>query len=263
MDKHDFGEISFRVFAITMSVLSDKAEFDEKCKLSFEVYDLNDDKVIDKIELKTLIMDLLNTAKGQDFMDPLLVKLINSNDYFVDKLIENTMKCFDLDNNGNITYQSYAKFIKKNPRLLQPFTLDIEKLLDYEAEQRRMKRISLNSLKKKKLRQIVIGQDPKKQWNKKWHKPQWYKDMEKDQIQHVNSIHDANEICKDMFDHDIDTINETIKEEDELFSAQGSGSGSSSDAGSDINDEEAMKKKEEEERRKQEDYQDTLDLLYD
>ena len=248
------GELSFRVFARTMSVLSDKATINEKCEISFNLYDLNDDGVIDQNELKTLINDLLDLAK--DFMDPLLIKLMsnNSNNFFVNKLISNTMKLFDLDANGHITYKSYCKFIKKNPRLLAPFTLDIEKLLDYEAEQRRMKRISINSLKKKKLRQMVIGQDPKKQWNKKWHKPQWYKDMEKDEIQHVNSIHDANEICKDMFDSTKIKQNVTIKEEKETNDDR------SSDSDQDEMDE--IQKKQKEEKEKEERMQDTIDFLH-
>ena len=105
------GELSFRVFARTMSVLSDKASFAEKCELSFNLYDLNNDNFIDKTELKTIIMDLLETAKGSDFMDPFLMKLINSNDFFVHQLITNTMKLFDLDSNGNISYSSYCKFV--------------------------------------------------------------------------------------------------------------------------------------------------------
>ena len=258
------GELSFRVFARTMSILSDKASFDEKCKLSFNLYDLNNDDLIDKTELRTLIMDLLETAKGTDFMDPFLVKLINVNDFFVNQLITNTMKLFELDSNGNITYSSYRKFVAKNPRLIAPFTLDIEKLLDFEAEQRRMKRISLNSLKKKKLRQIVIGQDPKKQWNKKWHKPQWYKTMEKDQIEHVNSIHDGNEICKDMFDVTA-TINETIlesKEEEETEQFINDPRSGSLLQSSDSEDRDNDKEKEEE-RRRQERIQDTIEFLYD
>jgi len=177
---------------------------------------------------------------------------MNNNSFFVNKLISNTMKMFDLDNNGNITYESYCNFVRKNPRLLAPFTLDIEKLLEYEAEQRRMKRISINSLKKKKLNQMFIGQDPKKKYNKKWKKPQFIKDMEKDRIQHVNSIHNANEICQDLFE--IDDENKNHNKLNELNEPSSTSNDTEMDE---------IEKKEKEEKEKQERMQRTIEFLYD
>jgi len=237
MDQHSLNEISFRVFARTMSVLSDKASISEKCKLSFNLYDINNDDVIDCNELKQIINDLIMTAK--EFMDPLLLKLISKNNTsFINKLISNTMKLFELDNNGNITYSAYCSFIEQNPRFLRPFTLNIEELLDFEAEQRRMKRISIDSLKKKKLTQMIIGQDPKKKYNKKWKTPQFIKSLSKDKIQIVSSIKDAEQIYIDLDQHkngSIQTVNEPLSDE----------------------------QKEKEEKEKIEQIQSTIDFLYD
>eukprot|EP01083_Nonionella_stella_P030154 82757_1 len=199
MDQQGLGQLSFRVFARTMSLLSDKASISEKCELSFQLYDLNNDHVIDRNELKQIIYDLMHSAKH--LMDPLLMELMNdTNCDFIDKLLSDTMKMFDLDANGNITYRAYCSFMEKQPRLLSPFTLDIEKLLDFEAEKRRMHRISLKSLQKKQLRQLVIGMDPKLRYNKKWKKPQFIKDMEKDEVHDVNTINSPQQICQDLFD---------------------------------------------------------------
>eukprot|EP01084_Bolivina_argentea_P265290 449617_1 len=241
MDEHRMHQLSFRVFARTMSILSDKASINEKCELSFNLYDLNNDGVIDKNELTLLINDLLLSAAS--FIDPNLIKLINNNsETFINILITNTMKEFNLDINGNISYESYLDYMRQNQRLLAPFTLDIEKLLDFESEKRRMKRISINSLKKKKLRQMVIGTDPKKKYNKKWKKPQFLKDLSKDQIQKVNSISNPNDICGDLFDQY--TLNEGNENE------------------SKSNDSE-VEQKVKEEKLKQERMQRTIDFLYD
>merc|ERR1712129_114828 len=117
---------------------------------------------------------------------------------FVDHLIANTMKQFELDSDGNIGYDAYCRFMQSNPRLLIAYSLDIEKLLDYECEQRRMHRISINSLKNKQLRQIVVELDSSKKKKSKWKKPQFIKDLEKDKVQSVHSVLDAQQICVDL-----------------------------------------------------------------
>ncbi len=71
------GQLSFRVFARTMSISSDKASINEKCEFSFNLYDINNHKLIDKQEIKQLIEDLLINATN--FMDPELIKLISNN----------------------------------------------------------------------------------------------------------------------------------------------------------------------------------------
>merc|ERR1712087_579710 len=101
---------------------------------------------------------------------------------------------------GHLDFEGYSQLAQEMPRILEPFTLDIEHLLDFEAEQRRMNRISVNTLNTKELTQIIIGQDPKKKYNKTWHRPQFLKSMQKDKVQQVNSIHNADEIYSDLMD---------------------------------------------------------------
>merc|ERR1712129_113172 len=162
---------------------------------------------------------------------------------FVDHLIANTMKQFELDSDGNIGYDAYCRFMQSNPRLLAVYSLDIEKLLDYECEQRRMHRISINSLKNKGLRQIVVELDSSKKKKSKWKKPQFIKDLEKDKVQSVHSVLDAQQICVDL---------DEVSEASEL----------SSNPSSEIVDDEDNNEKEEEEKKKQERMQRTIDFLY-
>merc|ERR1712129_45345 len=126
------------------------------------------------------------------------------------------------------------------------YSLDIEKLLDYECEQRRMHRISINSLKNKGLRQIVVELDSSKKKKKsKWKKPQFIKDLEKDKVQSVHSVLDAQQICVDL---------DGVSEASELSSNPSSGI---------VDDEkDNNEKEEEEEKKKQERMQRTIDFLY-
>lgn len=250
MDEHGLG-ISFRTFAIALSALSDQAPLSEKCRLSFDLYDLNDDGVIDHEELRALVVDLVESA--HDLMDPTVRDLVQR-EGFMAQLIANTMECFDLDPDGNIDYDGYCQFIERTPRILAPFTLDIEHLLNFEAERRRMNRISVNTLNTKELTQIIIGQDPKKKYNKTWHRPQFLKSMQKDKVQQVNSIHNAHEIYKDLGDQPDDGGRMAV------FALV---DGNESAVGSEEESENEVEKKEKEERLKQERIESTIDFLYD
>jgi len=251
MDQHEMGALSFRTFVIALSALSDKAPVSEKLKLSFALYDLNDDGVIDRQELNTLIVDAVSNA--HHLMDASVRELVQR-DGFMEQLIENTMRCFDLDPDGNIDYDGYCRFIESAPRILAPFTLDIDHLLNYEAERRRMNRISQNTLNTKELRQIIIGQDPKKKYNKTWHRPQFLKSMQKDKVHQVNSIHNAEEIYKDLVHHD-----EAGKG---LLALIGNEEAEETD-GSGVESENESEKKQKEERLKQEQITSTIDFLYE
>merc|ERR1711879_45346 len=170
---------------------------------------------------------------------------------FMDKIIANTMKCIELDSNGNIDFNAYCQFMENSPRLLAPFTLDIGHLLDFEAERRRMNRISMNSINQKELTQIIIGQDPKKKYNKTWHRPQLLKSMQKDKVYAVNSIHNADEIYKDLVDSDGGNT----------VSTPTPGDGDDVSKGQDTDSETERKRKEE--KLKQERIESTMDFLYD
>merc|ERR1712032_223177 len=107
-----------------------------------------------------------------------------------------------------------------------------------------------NTLNTKELTQIIIGQDPKKKYNKTWHRPQFLKSMQKDKVQQVNSIHNADEIYSDLMEQTEDGKLAVFALMDGDESQE---SGSENEA----------EKKEKEEKLQQERIESTIDFLYD
>ena len=187
MDVHNLGGLTFRIFATTMSILSKKASQIEKIKLSFYLYDLNDDGYIDKNELYQIIKDCLPE-----------INIFNHNnkhkDKYINIIIQNTFKQLKCDK--KISFKQYQQFIINSnesikKRILSPFSLDINKLIQYEAESRRLRRYSQESISKKELHHGPLSPlSPslslyEKAENKIYHY------LHSDKIERVESIHDA------------------------------------------------------------------------
>lgn len=152
--EQNLGGLTFRTFASTMSVLSQHASEDEKIKLSFYLCDLNDDGFIDKNELFNLIKDCLMALKP-----PNIFKHYCKNES-IDIILQNTLKQMNIlqteKENIQISFEQYHQFIthKNNlqykQRILAAFSLDINKLIQYEAESRRLIMISNKEIIDKK-----------------------------------------------------------------------------------------------------------------
>merc|ERR1711971_253786 len=235
---------------MTMSVLSDKASVDEKCALCFRLYDLDANGALSSDELTLIIRDAINT----NLLPPSMLRVIEQNAAFVSAVVRNTMRAMlgvDVESveATEVSFEVFRAFMRANTRLLAPFTLDIEKLLQFEAEERRMERYSVNTLKGKKLRQIIIGADPKKKYNRHWHRPSFIKTMQKDQVQSVNSVHNAADIMRDLQKFGVDHSDAKEKEKEKV------GVGPLFETGS-----ETTKKESEEHQQRM---QRTIEFLYD
>lgn len=115
------GSMNFREFALALSMLSDtseKEDRDKKIKFSFNLYDIDRNGEIDKSELRKLLVSALEESN---------VHLSERN---IDLIVENTLKTTDSDSNGVIDFQEYEELVNQNPRLLYPFTIDIEELIE-------------------------------------------------------------------------------------------------------------------------------------
>lgn len=120
MDKSDMGTLNFRNFAHTMSMLSIDASKEEKMKLSFFLYDINEDGFIDRTECKQMV----TAALGQ-------IEMSLTTDQ-VDQIVQNTFEVTDTNKDDKIDFEEYCEYCKKNPRILQSFQVDISKLIQYE-----------------------------------------------------------------------------------------------------------------------------------
>ena len=143
MDGHNLGGLTFRIFATTMSILSKQASEIEKIKLSFYLCDLNDDGYIDRNELIDIIKDCLSE------IEPLNVfKHYCDSMNYINIILQNTFKQMNISETETtkISFQQYYQFITNNnqykQRILSAFSIDINKLIQYEAESRRLVMIS-------------------------------------------------------------------------------------------------------------------------
>merc|ERR1712228_207154 len=107
----------------------------------------------------------------------------------IDVIVNNTFRETDLNGDGVIDYEEYRIYCRKNPRILQPFRLDITNIIYDEQENRRGRRVS----KAKVLRHWPSGAQAKNKMIRKIKKsvPGY---MKRDKIEKVRSIHCAQDI---------------------------------------------------------------------
>ena len=117
MDKSSMGSLNFRNFATALSSLNLTASDEEKIKLSFFLYDLNDDQQIDRDECTQMVKLALNEIN---------MKLSSKQ---IEVIVNNTFRETDLNGDGVIDYEEYSVYCRKHPRILEPFRLDITNII--------------------------------------------------------------------------------------------------------------------------------------
>eukprot|EP00486_Rosalina_sp_Unknown_P011796 CAMPEP_0201582968 /NCGR_PEP_ID=MMETSP0190_2-20130828/92756_1 /ASSEMBLY_ACC=CAM_ASM_000263 /TAXON_ID=37353 /ORGANISM="Rosalina sp." /LENGTH=495 /DNA_ID=CAMNT_0048023961 /DNA_START=18 /DNA_END=1505 /DNA_ORIENTATION=+ len=189
MDKSSMGSLNFRNFVTALSLLSIDAPDEDKIKLSFFLYDINDDKQIDREECTKMVKLALNEINMQ-----LSTKQIQV-------IVNNTFREADMNNDGVIDYEEYKIYCKKNPRVLEPFKVDISSLVLDEQENRRGRRMS----GPKALRHWPTDQKKKNKMIRKIKKsvPKY---MKREKIERVRSIHHAKDITDALDDDKNDDI---------------------------------------------------------
>jgi len=194
IDSHNLG-LTFRVFATTMSALCEQASIMEKIRLTFHLYDLNDDGHIDRDELTDLISDCITEMKP--------LQLTNE---CVQTIVNNTFDCVAHQEADRISFEEYYNFITSDDRhihrFIQPFCLDVTKLIHYEAESRREKRYTSKSVSERELHHGYLFS-----FNAKKGIMPFMPDISIG-IDRVNSIHDAQEIHSEFHEKSETSMND-------------------------------------------------------
>ncbi|ETO29189.1 hypothetical protein RFI_07937 [Reticulomyxa filosa] len=194
IDKSDMGVLNFRNFAVAMSMLrtsyqtliktqktkSNEASPQEKMEFSFFLYDMNNDKLIDKEELRKMV------CSASEYID------MHLSEEQIEKLVNDTFLICDKDKNGVIDYNEYCAFCQENPRILQPFTIDVENLIQYELESRRKRPTSDTG--KGLIRGIPA---PKNNRMKKFGSSVIQK-ITKNDVDNVEPIHEASDVLRGL-----------------------------------------------------------------
>ena len=118
MDRHNFEGFPFRTFATTMSVPSAEGDVAAKKELSFTLCDLNDDGFVDSAELTALLKD----CRAQ--LGTLAVGL---DDQGITLVVRRTFDAVDTERAKDV--------------ICRVFAMDIAKIVGYEAERRRLRRL--------------------------------------------------------------------------------------------------------------------------
>eukprot|EP01084_Bolivina_argentea_P291908 501755_1 len=181
MDTLQMNSLTFRIFARTMSILSHHASIEEKLKLSFHLYDLNNDGFIDKNELTDIVNDCLPQLKP-----------LKLDDEMIDIIINNT-----LNGKDKMSFLEYCQLIEENKNVkrnfLLSFSLDVDQLIKYEANNRRFIPYHSASIRGKQLHHGPL-QSPTKDSTKKSILKKFDSLKILDQIISVKSVHDVNKI---------------------------------------------------------------------
>ena len=158
-------------------------------KLSFALYDIDGNGKVEENELVDIVNDCFEIINSKNLIN-------NMNNVFTENLIKTTFKQINKhkkNKKNEITFEMYEKFVNKNPRILEPFNLDIENLIRNEAIKRRY------SSKHMDLNTRVIHHGPLHDSKNKivTTKREF---LFKKTLSTVVSIHDVNEMCLDEKD---------------------------------------------------------------
>ncbi|ETO19119.1 hypothetical protein RFI_18120 [Reticulomyxa filosa] len=157
---------------------------------------MNNDKLIDREELRKMV------CAASEYID------MHLSTEQVDKLVNDTFLICDKDKNGVIDYEEYCAFCRENPRILQPFTIDVTNLIEYERESRRQQRTPLdNSGRKLHHGPMQVTTDAGRISKWKHSLGRKIQKLTKNDIVNVEPIHEPKDVLRDLQDNE--SSNET------------------------------------------------------
>lgn len=113
LDINGDEQINFFEFVSGLAMLSNKAPMEDKLYFSFRLYDVDADGKISQEELKMLLKVCLE-AFPYPFKDE-----------DIDKLVADTFKEADTNNDGFINFEEYQKLVVTHPMMLDMLCIDI------------------------------------------------------------------------------------------------------------------------------------------
>lgn len=189
MDRHNLEGLTFRTFATTVSVLCAEGDVAAKKQLSFALYDLNDDGFVDSAELTALLKDC------RAHLGPLAAGLDQQG---IARVVRRTFDAIDTEHAQKMSFAEYSRFadLDSQRRCLAPFSMDIAKLIGYEAERRRLRRLDEAELERsKELHHGPLSlENPKGKGKARAFWPSMHFGVGRSSIERVQSIHCAKDI---------------------------------------------------------------------
>jgi len=123
-DKHDTGGLNFRNFVMALNGLSKQSSLEEKIKLSFFIYDINQDGSIDADEIRSLVDAALEMTPQITWTEQQRRDICDA-----------TFKDVDSNGDGIVQYDEYAAYCRLHPGILSSLTIDVREIVKDGAEQ--------------------------------------------------------------------------------------------------------------------------------
>jgi len=127
-DKAKQSTLNFRNFATALNSLSENASTEEKIQISFYLYDLNQDGLIDGKEIRCLV-DAALAESPQLWSEEQK-----------QSICEATLQAADTNQNGVVEFEEYKNYCIKNPQIMKSFTINIQEILDSSYSKQRSMR---------------------------------------------------------------------------------------------------------------------------
>lgn len=114
--------INFSEFISCLSALSNKATPEEKLRLSFNIYDTDDDGLISKEELATMVAATMREHE-----------IVMSSDD-IEKVVRGTLNEIQPSRENYISFEEYKSLVAKKPQTLSILTLNISSIISEYTE---------------------------------------------------------------------------------------------------------------------------------
>ncbi|KAJ3448093.1 calcineurin b [Anaeramoeba flamelloides] len=114
IDIDNNGEVDFDEFCLGLKPFTSKGTIEDRIQFSFQVYDLDGNGQIDKKELFTLLKSCLSDQFR-----------VNLSDEDLRKMVKVTFEEVDTDESGEIDFEEYMIYARKNPKIMDNLKIDL------------------------------------------------------------------------------------------------------------------------------------------
>jgi len=112
-DKNGDGTLDFREFMVALSITTSRGTFKQKLKWAYNMYDLDGDGYITKVEMKEILTAIYKMVGEENMLD------FMGDELTVDQRVEMIFQKIDQDGNEKITTEEFFEGVKKDPKLLK------------------------------------------------------------------------------------------------------------------------------------------------
>jgi len=115
------GDIDFEEFILGLEKFF-RSSLQDKARVIFKMYDLNDNGCVDIKELSTMLHSLIPAPQNQEKLSPELQEELSASEHhrlFIRKKVETAFRECDLNHDGKLSLFQFNLFLSRNPDIVQ------------------------------------------------------------------------------------------------------------------------------------------------